>query len=88
MTLCLSSLVVEFLLELLDLVCDLLLASQNFLEFGLFPDEVPATVFNLIAHLLRVLKMHLFYLPVHCLNVVAQLVTHRFLSHECLSNIE
>lgn len=88
MTFCLSSLVVKFLFELLNLVCNLLLTSQNFLKFGLFPDEIPSTVFNFIAHLLRVLEMHLFNLPVHCLNVVAQLVTHGFLAHECLSNIE
>ena len=70
----LPSLLMEPLLELLDLVCDFLLAPKYFLKLAFFAQKVPPAILNFIPNLLGVLEVHLFNLTVGGLNVVTKFI--------------
>ena len=83
MALSLSSLLVEFLLELFNLSRDFLLSSNNIIILGFFPHEIPTTILNFISYLLIVLEVHLFDLAISSLYVVTEFVRDGFLAKEC-----
>ena len=82
MALCLSSLLVEFLLELFNLSRYFLLSSNDIIILGFFSHEIPPTILNFISYLLIVLEVHFFDLAISSLYVVTEFVRDGFLAKE------
>lgn len=82
MPLGLSTLLMKFLLKLLNFVGNLLFPSNNFIIFRLFSHEISSTIFNFISDLLIVLEMHFFDFPICSFNIVTELVRYCLFSQE------
>ena len=84
----LPSLLFELLFELFDLAVDLLFAAHHFFKLSSFLEKQSAAFLNGCVDLVLVLEMKLSHLAINCLQVVAQLITHRLLTDKCRTDID
>ena len=86
--LCLPSLVLEPLLELLDLPVDLLLAPHHFLQLLPVLQQLHPTLLYGRVRLVLVLVLKVAGLAIDSLKIVAKLVTVGLLADECRPDID